>query len=103
MDLYNDIKEAFEEFQSTHATIPTIFAPLCIYHDFLEDLGYYVVSEWNPNGWQVDFWEDFYNPETKDWVTLSGSLYYGDFKFQLLDEYNYDDEYLQREIEYAKS
>lgn len=103
MDLYNDIKEAFEEFQFTHATIPTIFAPLCIYHDFLEDLGYYVVSEWNPNGWQVDFWEDFYNPETKDWVTLSGSLYYGDFKFQLLDEYNYDDEYLQREIEYAKS
>lgn len=45
MDLYNDIKEAFEEFQSTHATVPTIFAPLCIYHDFLEDLGYYVVSE----------------------------------------------------------
>lgn len=103
MNLYNDIKEAFEKFQSTHATIPTIFAPLCIYHDFLEDLGYYVVSEWDPNGWEVDFWENFYNPKIKDWVTLSGSLYYGNFKFQLLDEYNYDDEYLQREIEYAKS
>lgn len=103
MTILDQIALAFNEYKLTRKEVNTIFAPLCVYHDFLEDLGYYCVSDWDPNGWEVDFWEDFYNPETKDWVTLSGSLYYGDFKFQLLDEYNYNDEYLQQEIEYAKS
>ena len=103
MTTLDQITLAFNKYKLTRIEVNTVFAPLCIYHDFLEDLGYYYVSEWNPNGWEVEFWEDFYNPETKDWVTLSGSLYYGNFKFLLLDEYNYDDEYLQEEIGYAKS
>ena len=80
MTILDQITLAFNEYKLTRKEVNTIFAPLCVYHNFLEDLGYYVVSAWD-----------------------HGSLYYGNFKFQLLNEYNYDDEYLQREIEYAKS
>lgn len=102
MDILSQITLAFNEYKLTHNDVSTVFAPLCIYEDFLKDQGYYRINDWDPNGWEVDFWNDYYNPKTKDWVTLSGSLYYGNFKFQLIGEYNYNEEYLQREIEYAK-
>lgn len=50
MTTLDQITLAFNEYKLTHIEVSTVFAPLCIYHDFLEDLGYYCVSEWNPNG-----------------------------------------------------
>lgn len=91
---------AFNEFKLTHMTISCPFAPLCIYDDFLEEQGYHKISDWDPNGWEVDFCEDYYNPETKDWISLKGSLYYGNFEFIYTDSYDYDEETINHIIEY---
>ena len=101
MDILNRIILAFNEYKLTHNEINCPFAPLCVYHDFLKEQGYYRISDWDPNGWEVEFWEDFYNPETKDWVTLSGSLYYGNFKFEYIDDvqYDYDEDYINDMIQ----
>ena len=98
---------AFNEYKLTHKRVSCPFAPLCIYHDFLRNEGYCRISDWDPNGWEVDFWEDFYNPETKDWVTLDGSLYYGDFSFNYYNNdesgnhYDYDKETIDYMIKYG--
>ena len=99
--ILEEIEVAFTIYKATHSTVNTVFAPLCTYEDFLKDQGYYRISDWDPNGWEVDFWNDYYNPKTKDWVTLSGSLYYGDFHFELLDNYNYGEDFIEQAIEYA--
>lgn len=102
MTISEQIEIAFTVYKTTHSDTNTVFAPLCTYHDFLKEQGYYLISEWDPNGWEVDFNEDFYNPETKDWVTLSGSLYYGNFQFKYY-EYckDYDESDIERAIKYA--
>lgn len=99
MDVYQDIKEALESFKNTRVTTNTPFAPLCIYQDIFEEAGYYWVSDWDPNGWQVDFWNDYFNPNTKDIICLSGSLYYGDFKFENQDLDKYDLDFLVEHID----
>ena len=101
MTTLDQIILAFSEYKLTHKEVSTVFAPLCIYEDFLKEEGYYRISYWNPNGWEVEFWNDYYNPKTKDWVTLSGSLYYGNFHFELLDNYDYDEDFVEEAIEYA--
>lgn len=101
MDILSQITLAFSEYKLTHNKVSTVFAPLCIYEDFLKEEGYYRISDWDPNGWEVDFWNDYYNPNTKDWVTLSGSLYYGDFHFELFDNYDYDEDFIAQVIKYA--
>lgn len=98
MDTLNQITLAFNEYKLTHKEVSCPFVPLCVYHDFLKEEGYYRISDWDPNGWEVEFWEDFYNPDTKDWVTLNGSLYYGNFKFEYVDDTHYD--YDEETIEY---
>lgn len=50
MTILDQITLAFSEYKLTHNEVNTVFAPLCIYHDFLKDLGYYCVSDWDPNG-----------------------------------------------------
>ena len=44
MTILDQITLAFNEYKLTRKEVNTIFAPLCVYHNFLEDLGYYVVS-----------------------------------------------------------
>ena len=34
------------------------------------------------NGWQIDFWYDFYKEGELKSITLHGSLHYGDFKLR---------------------
>lgn len=101
MDTLNAITVAFSDYLLTHKKVSTVFAPLCIYEDFLKEQGYYRINDWDSNGWEVEFWNDYYNPKTKDWVTLYGSLYYGDFHFELLDNYNYGEDFIEQAIEYA--
>lgn len=101
MDIFSQITLAFSEYKLTHKAVNTVFAPLCIYEDFLKEEGYYRISDWDPNGWEIEFWNDYYNPKTKDWVTLTGSLYYGDFHFELFDNYNYDEDFIEQAIKYA--
>ena len=101
MDILNQITLAFNEYKLIHSKVSCPFAPLCVYHDFLKEEGYYRISDWDPNGWEVEFWEDFYNPETKDWITLNGSLYYGDFHFNYYnDEYGNHYDYDEETIDY---
>lgn len=102
MDTLNQITLAFNEYKLTHKEVSCPFAPLCVYEDYLKSEGYHKISDWDPNGWEVEFWDDYYNPETKDWVTLSGSLYYGNFKFIYTDsyDYDYDEETINDIIEY---
>lgn len=95
MNVYQEIKEALELYRNTRVETNTPFAPLCMYQDVLSEEGYYRVSDWDPNGWEVEFWDDYYNPDTKDWVMLTGSLYYGDFKF---DNVTFPDSYTQEEL-----
>lgn len=47
-----------------------------------EEVGYYQLEldGDETNGWQVDFWYKFARPDQPT-VTLSGSLWYGNFKF----------------------
>lgn len=90
---------AFNEYKLTHSKVNCPFTPICVYKDFLREQGYYEISEWDPNGWEVEFWNDYYNPETKDWVTLNGSLYYGDFNFNY-GTYDYDEETIKYIIEH---
>lgn len=45
MTILDQIALAFNEYKLTRKEVNTIFAPLCVYHDFLEDLGYYCVSD----------------------------------------------------------
>lgn len=101
MDILSQITVSFSDYILTHKTVNTVFAPLCIYEDFLKEAGYYRINDWDPNGWEVEFWNDYYNPKTKDWVTLNGSLYYGDFHFEFLDNYDYDEDFIEQTIKYA--
>ena len=92
----NKIRVDFQSFQITKQDTPATFAPIEEYDDFFKEHGYYIVSEWEPNGWQVDFWNDYYNPTTKDFISLRGSLYYGDFVLYKSEDYSqYNEEYLK--------
>lgn len=97
METFKDkISIDFQSFQITKQDTPVTFAPIKEYDDFFKEHGYYIVSEWEPNGWQVDFWNDYYNSKTKDFISLRGSFYYGDFVLYKCENYSrYDEEYLK--------
>jgi hypothetical protein len=66
--------------ESGEGEFKTDFRPISEYHEMFEEEGFEINNEFSDtNGWQLDFWDYF----TKDDVTicLSGSFYYGDFKF----------------------
>lgn len=51
----------------------------------LESLGFERMDDINPtNGWQVDFWYEYKSEKWGNW-TVSGSLWYGDFKLERND------------------
>jgi hypothetical protein len=55
--------------------------PLSVIEKALEEIGFEKLEdeERNTNGWEIDFWYEYYHPGYTEY-TVSGSLWYGDFK-----------------------
>lgn len=45
MTTLDQIILAFSEYKLTHNAVNTVFAPLCIYEDFLKEEGYYRIND----------------------------------------------------------
>lgn len=69
-----EIIEAFIQSEKREITIPMV--PIEEIDEVMEELGY-DQTEYNSNGWQVDFWITY---GEKEKIYLKGSLYYGNFK-----------------------
>jgi hypothetical protein len=75
------ITDEFKEWlESGTGEFSTDIKPLVEYEDMFEELGYEADRDFSDiNGWEVDFLEYYRKDNVK--ICLSGSLYYGDYKF----------------------
>lgn len=97
MNDLNKIKEIFNIYKETKISTPTICCPLCVYKNFFESIGYKIIN-FNINEWDLNFWMDCYNSDLKDWVSLQGSWFYGDFKFTYFDNYEQYNKIIKNDI-----
>lgn len=84
---YNVLQENLKDLEAGYCQDASIqMQSIQAIESILDDVGYSPISDFGDdlNGWQIDFWYEFKMREPKEgypeYITLSGSLYYGDFK-----------------------